>query len=510
MENMLPLFVVIPLGAAFVIPVLGLFRLEKAWDIVAVAATLAVLTLSITMLTGESVVVTWIGGYVGTRDVGSLTGIPLVSDGLSRLILLVVNGIAAAATIYSMSYIKRYTKTYLYYVLLLLMVAGMNGIALSGDLFNIYVFVEITAIASFALVGYTLKSEALEATFKYLVLSGIATSFVLLGIALVYKQTGTLNLAQIGGLLEGKEIGKPLWLAFGLILGGFSLKAAMVPFHAWLPDAHPSAPAPISAMLSGVMIKASGVYVLARIAFNVLGASYASGVLFMALGSLSMLIGVLLAVGQWDFKRLLAYHSISQMGYVVLSLGVGLEMMAQGSPTIGYVAVFGGLFHLMNHALFKSLLFLCSGSAVHRTGSRMLKKIQGIAGRMPVTGLCTRIASLSISGVPPFNGFFSKLLITIAVVWAGHWALGLVTIVASFLTLVSFTKVQRYLVEGELAEEYETIEESPYPMVVPMVVLAVLCATVGVLVPVYKDVLLGPASDVLVGGFNYTNAIFGG
>jgi multicomponent Na+:H+ antiporter subunit D len=224
----------------------------------------------------------------------------------------------------------------------------------------------------------------------------------------------------------------------------------------------------------------------------------------------SMLVGVLLAVGQWDFKRLLAYHSISQMGYVVLALGVGAEAEVADRSVLAGIAVFAGVFHMMNHALFKSLLFLCSGSVVYGTGTRDLRMLSGMGQRMPVTRACTRVAALSISGVPPFNGFFSKLLITIAVVWAGHYLLGALTVLVSFATLLSFTKVQRYLIQGAPRAEHELVRESPLPMTLSMGVLAVLCLASGLLLPLYKDVILEPAAGALITGVTYAVSVFGG
>ncbi|NIM31020.1 MAG: NADH/ubiquinone/plastoquinone (complex I), partial [Pseudomonas stutzeri] len=205
----------------------------------------------------------------------SITGIPMVCDGLTRLMLLVVSVVAFTAMLFSVSYMRPYTKLHLYYSPIMLMIAGMNGIVISGDLFNIYVFLEVAAVASYALVGFGVESEELEASFKYLVLSAVASGFILIGVAIIYNLRGTLNLAQIADYMQAGEVNDAVWLAIGLFLAGFGLKAAMVPFHAWLPDAHPSAPAPVSAMLSGVLIKASGVYVVARLVFNVLGVSSA-------------------------------------------------------------------------------------------------------------------------------------------------------------------------------------------------------------------------------------------
>ena len=510
MENVLPLLVVVPLAAAFLTPIVGLLKPGRLCAPVALAATAVLVILSGMTFAGDSVIVAWIGGWKGTADLADVTGIAMVCDGLTRLMLLVINVVALMAMLFSTSYMRRYGRVNLYYTLMLLMISGMNGIVLSGDLFNIYVFLEIAAIASYGLVGFGVESEEMEASFKYLALSAIASGFILIGVGIIYNLTGTLNLAQIANAIRDSAPNNALWLALGFFLAGFGLKAAMVPFHAWLPDAHPTAPAPISAMLSGILIKATGIYVLARLVFNVFGPSEAAAGVLIALGMASMVVGVLLAIGQWDFKRLLAYHSVSQMGYVVLALGVGAQARVQGHDVVAGLAVFAGLFHMMNHAFFKSLLFLCSGSIVYATGTRDLHKLGGMGRKMPLTSACTRVAALSISGVPPFNGFFSKLLIVIAVVWAGHPVLGALTVLVSFVTLLSFVKVQRYLIEGEVPPEHAAVKESPLPMLTSMAILAVLCLAAGLLLPLYKSTLLEPASRALLNGLGYAASVFGG
>jgi len=500
--------VAIPLGAAFVMPVFSLAKRVRPCRYVALIATATLVALSLRLLGADGAVVGWVGGWSPDRA----TGIAVVADGLTRLMLLVVNVVSLSAVLFAVSYMKPYTKVSLFYCPLMVMIAGMNGVVISGDLFNIYVFLEVAAIASYALVGFGVESEELEASFKYLVMSAVASAFILFGVGILYNLTGTLNLAQIADAAEGLRSNQAFWFACALFLCGFGLKAAMVPFHAWLPDAHPAAPAPVSAMLSGVLIKASGVYVLARLVFNVMGVSTPVAHVLIAMGILSMVVGVMLAVGQWDFKRLLAYHSVSQMGYVVLALGVGAEVLARPedfprASAVAGVAIFGGLFHLANHAAFKSLLFLASGSVVHRTGTRNLKELGGLGKRMPVTSWCARIGALSISGVPPFNGFFSKLLIIVAVVWAGHWFLGLLAVLVSFGTLLSFAKVQRYLIDGELPARYSEVKEAPLPMLLAMCLLALLCVGLGVLVFVHRYELLDPAAQALTSGLDYARSV---
>jgi multicomponent Na+:H+ antiporter subunit D len=489
--NVLPLFVALPLAAGFLMPLIG--RLLKGRKLTAglpILVAAALVILAGWLVAQDEPLTYWVGGWTFP------IGISMVGDGLSALVVLIVAVISLLALVFSIDYMDRYTRPGLYYSLFMLMLAGMNGVVLAGDLFNIFVWIEVAAIASYALVAFGTESDELEASFKYLVLGAIASAFILVGIALVYNVTGHLNWAKISGIIAaGGGPSLPLYLAAAFFLMGFGLKAAMVPFHAWLPDAHPSAPAPISAMLSGVLIKAGGVYVLARITFSVFGADQTLGTVLIVLGVLSMVVGVLMAVGQWDFKRLLAYHSISQMGYVVLALGAAAVMSAQGkSQAIVALAAFGGLFHLANHAVFKSLLFLCSGSVEYATGTRWLKSLGGIGRRMPVTAWCLRIAALSISGVPPLNGFWSKLIIVLALTLGGYYVLAVVTVVVSFLTLLSFAKVQRYILGGEPSSSTRAAREVPAGMCVASVVLAGLCfASSLIVLPAVGGALVEPA-----------------
>jgi multicomponent Na+:H+ antiporter subunit D len=505
----LPLFIAIPLIAAFILPMFG----RKGKD--AATAIGNVVTISLLVFAVASI------GKTEVYEIGRWSiplGINLVLDGLSSLMLLAINVVAAAAMLFSTKYMEQYTAKSKYLSLFLLMVAGMNGVVLSGDIFNLYVFLEIASIASYALVGFGCEHEELEASFKYMVLGSIASVFILFAIALIYGNTGSLNMAVISDSIKDSGINAGLAFALAMFMSGFGLKAALVPFHAWLPDAHPSAPAPISAMLSGVLIKALGVYSLARIIFNVFGVTVTVSWVLVTLGVLSMVIGVFLAVGQWDFKRLLAYHSISQMGYVILGLGIGgliLARIAEGDSNVNIawagLAILGGMFHLVNHAVFKSLLFLTSGSVEMSTGTRQIKEMGGLVERLPFTRATCTVASASIAGVPPFNGFWSKLILVIAAVQAGFVALAAVTVLVSLVTLISFLKIQRYVFLGELPENLKETKEHRGFMLASMVFLACLCLLMGglVLVPSLKESILGPAVKVLTDGLNYSSNILG-
>jgi multicomponent Na+:H+ antiporter subunit D len=235
-------------------------------------------------------------------------------------------------------------------------------------------------------------------------------------------------------------------------------------------------------------------------------------ILITSLGALSMAVGVFLAIGQWDIKRLLAYHSISQMGYVILSVGIGMILIARGTkPEIAALAIAGGLFHLINHAVFKSLLFLNAGAIEYRTGTRNLKEMGGLAAYLPATSSTSFIASMSISGVPPFNGFFSKLMIIIAAVMAKFYLLALLAVIVSIITLASFLKFQRYaFYNKENGNNDKNLREVPFPMVFSMVILGALCILLSlVAIPQVRELFLTPAINVLMDPQLYTSTILG-
>jgi len=497
----LPIFVALPLFMAFLLPVFG--KKGKAYaTLLANLTTVSLLILAVLSI-----------GQTTVYEMGKWPlplGINLVLDGLSWLVILAISVVSAAAMLFSVKYMEQYTAKSKYLSLFLLMVAGMNGVVLSGDIFNLFVFLEIASIASYALVGFGCGHEELEASFKYMVLGSIGSIFVLFAVALVYGNTGSLNMAYISEAIQSSGLNPGLTFALALFIAGFGLKAALVPFHAWLPDAHPSAPAPISAMLSGVLIKALGIYAICRVVFNVFGTSLELGWVLTILGLVNMITGAFLAIGQVDFKRLLAYSSISQVGYIMLGIGLGSVIIASGKdPAWASLAILGGLFHLLNHSVYKSLLFLTSGSVEMSTGTRDLLKMGGLARKLPFTRTACAIGSAAIVGIPPFSGFFSKLILVIAAVQAQFIPIAAVIVFVSLCTLIMYLKVHRYAFLGELPAELEKIKEHKGTMLCAMVCLAVLCVLMGllVIVPQLRHNVLQPAVDVLLEGLEYSTKI---
>ena len=488
----LPLFIIIPLLAAFIITLIA--GKKDDWAIIiSIIAVVSLLILSVYAFFG-------LNTQTLTYSMSNWEipyGISLVLDAFASFMLLLVSIISFTSLLFSIQYIRHLSMDWKYYSLFMLLISGMNGVLLTGDLFNLFVFMEIAIIAAFALVAYGSKAEEFEAAFKYAVMGAVSSTIILIGIAVTYSATSTLTLARIAEVLPQKNPVILLWIG-SLFMAGFGLKAAAMPFHAWLPDAHSSAPAPISAMLSGVLIKTLGIYVLIRIFFNVLETPAIFMKTFLVLGGVSIIIGVFLAIAQWDMKRLLAYHSISQIGYILLGIGLATPL-----------GIIGAIYHLFNHALFKSLLFYNAGSVELAVGTRDLKRMGKLSRILPVTSGTSMIASLSIAGIPPFNGFFSKLVIIIAAVQAGQPFFAFLAVVGSILTLASFMKVQRYGFRGE--KEIQKVKTHlGLSMKLAMITLAVLCIITSLMiVPGIKEITLDPVMAVIMNKAGYVHLVMG-
>jgi len=481
------LYIGLPLAVAALLPLVGRVSKRRLPDLLSNAVFLSLLVYALTgarkLLAQGPIIqqVQWLGEAVNIR---------VALDGFGLFMLMAIQLVSLGVGLYSIDYMERYGAKANYYALLLVMVAGMNGMVLSNDLFNVYIFLEVAAIASYALVAYGLEAEELEASFKYLMLSVVASAAILLAITVLYGMTGGLSFSAVAEGLRTLEAKGVVGACAGLFLMGFGLKAALIPFHAWLPDAHPSAPAPISAILSGLLIKVSGVYALTRIFFHVFGMTPTLSQVLMWLGAVSLVLAAFLALGQKDMKRMLAYSSISQVGYVVLGIGLGTPL-----------GLAGGLFHLFNHALAKSVLFFTSGSVQYATGTRNLDEMGGLAKRMPWTAGASLIGSLSIAGVPPLGGFWSKLIIIMALIQSREWSLAVIAVLASVLTLWYYLILQRKAFFGKLAERWTNVKEAPFWMTAATVALALLVIGVGVLFAAVFSSWIQPAADALAKGF---------
>lgn len=415
-----------------------------------------------------------------TMPVGGGLPVLLNVDFLALIMSSLISLLGFLATLYSIGYMAKYEKLSKYYSFLLIFIGSMNGAVIAGDLFTMFMFWEFMTVAAFFLVIFENADQPIRAGVQYLIMSEAGALCMLASIIAIFSLKGTVSMTVLSDLAFSPGLNSFLLLLFLL---GVGVKAGMVPLHTWLPEAHPEAPSPVSALLSGVMIKV-GIYMMIRVFWQIFAPVISWSIVLCIVGCVSILVGVMLALVQHDAKRLLAFHSISQIGYMILGIGVGSAL-----------GVTGGLFHLLNHAFFKGLLFLCVGSVLYRTGTRDLANLGGLAKEMPVTFITCLIAALSISGVPPFNGFASKWMIYQAVIDSGLRAYPIFLVTAMFgsaLTLASFIKVIYSIFLGGKPEELGEVKEVGLSMKIPMIVLALLCIIFGVFPQLPVDGLLRP------------------
>lgn len=426
--------------------------------------------------------------------------------GLSALMIMLISSMILIIAIYSVRYMKHEQEVGLisearlgmYYALILIFTGTMMWTVTTNNLIMLYVAIEGTTIASALLVAFYRRKPSLEAGYKYVLLVVVGITFSLFGITLVFAAAvphlpagaQALMLTEVGKI--AKLIPKNIaLLSVAFMTVGFATKAGLVPFHAWLPDAHSEAPSPVSALLSGLIIKI-GAYALAR-TVTIFAPTYHSIIVFIAiLSSASMLIGIFMALVQDDIKRLLAYSSVSQISYVFEGLGLGT-----------YIGIYGGLFHLLNHTIIKALLFLCAGAIMYATnGERKISKLGGLSRKMPITAFCFFVGAFAIGGLPPFNGFMSKFTIFIAIGEQRLYWAAAVSVVTGLLTLgclvwAAYRIFWQAPKEAIAVGNHGEIREVPKIMWITMLFLALACLVIG-LFPQITHPLIDSATKAIL------------
>ena len=446
----------------------------------------------------------WMGGWEPVA--GWAIGIGLEVDALSLFFGLIVTVAVFVSGIYSFTYMNRDDSLVNYYTLFLMLAGSVLGLVLTGDLFNIFVMIEIMTLTAVALTAFRVDYDgALEGAMKYLVVGSVGSTVILMGIAMLYSQLHTLNLAQIAAMLPSAQNSVTV-MAFAFLFIGFGTKAFLFPFHPLAADAHAVAPASISLMISGVLTKC-GVYGIIRLCYTMYQNADLPFVQYLVtgFGAISCFVCVTMAFNQHNFKRLLAFHSISQVGYVITAVGLG--------SMLGLEA---GLYHAMNHTIFKGLLFLTAGAVQHETGSLDLDRLGGLSKRMPHTCALFLIGAASISGLPPFNGFSSKWMIYQAAFERGardnnifFIIVCVIALLSSVLTLASFIKVTQSVFFGQLNPAFRRTKEAPLAMRIPMIILAVLCVVTGLFPKALQRIFLQPAAAAAWNVTNYIDRMLG-
>jgi proton-translocating NADH-quinone oxidoreductase chain N len=408
----------------------------------------------------------------------------LVADDLTRVFLVSIGLVVCAAALVNHESKLGENANRNFCSLLLVSLTGMNGVVLLSDFFTLYVFLEVAGIASFILIAFGKNVLAVEGAFRYLLLSAVAGMFMLSGVGLLLYSVGGTSFAAVHGVMASAAVPSMAKLGIALYIIGLFIKGGLVPFHGWLPGAYSSAPAGVSVLLAGIVTKVSGIYALVRLSHDVITPEAGLSTVFLVAGSVSIVVGALAAIGQSDLKRMLAYSSISQVGYIVLALGSGTQL--------GLVAA---TFHLFNHAIFKSMLFVDSAAVESSLGTTDMNRMGGVGAKMPWTGTTTGIAMLSAAGIPPFSGFWSKLLIVVALYRSNHEGYATLAVVASVLTLGYFLVMQQKAFFGKPSANVEGAKEAGPGYIVPAVALALITILTGVFFPLLKD---GPLAFLLL------------
>ena len=394
-------------------------------------------------------------------------GIEYRIDPLNAFMLLIVSGIAAVVLPFARKSVEaeiREDQHFLFYGAFLLMLTGLLGMAVTGDVFNLFVFIEIAALSSYALIAMGKNRRALRAAFTYLVMGTAGATFILIGIGLLYVVTGTLNMADLAQRLQPINETRTVLVAFTFILVGVSLKLALFPLHLWLPNAYTYAPSVVSAFLAATATKVA-IYVLLRFVFTIFGVDFSFGALplqeiFLVLAIASIVIASTVAIYQNNVKRLLAYSSLAQIGYIILGFSYG-----------NVTGLSASIMHLFNHAATKGALFLIMGCVVYRVGSAHMDRLQGLGRRMPLTMFGFTIAGLSLIGVPLTAGFISKWYLVLGAMERGWWPAAVLVLATSLLAVAYVWKVVEVAYFRPLPEDAAEVTDPPLSMLIPAWIL---------------------------------------
>ena len=432
-------------------------------------------------------------------------GIEYVIDAFNAYVLVIVLFICLLTAIYSKRSIEREQPHRIvpFYVVFQLLITGLCGITVTGDIFNLYVFLEIASLAAYALIAVA-GGRALKASYNYVIMGSIGACFYLLGAGFLYAVTGSLNMADLSHLLPPLYENKVVQAAFVFFVVGMSIKMALFPLHIWQPDAYTYAPSAVTVIIAAAMSKVS-IYAFIRVFFSVFTTEFiriyvpiATAISWIA--AIAIIVGSVIAIMQSNLKRMLAYSSVAQVGYIVL--GVGLYSTQWG--------LYGALVHILNHAITKGCLFIVAGAIIYRCGLWNIRDFEGLGKKMPYTCAAFTLAALSMIGVPPSVGFITKLCLLDASLEAVEYAFVAVILASTLLNLVYFWRVieRMYFVKGEGEKENEIKrDEAPVSMVLPALILGSLCIIVGILWLAGAETPLLPVVDQAVNALLGTGVV---
>lgn len=423
-------------------------------------------------------------------------GIEYRIDTLNAYILLIVSGIATVIFPYAQKSIQKEIPPQhqsLFYILMLLCLAGLLGMAITGDAFNLFVLLEISSLSTYALISLGRDRRALTSSFQYLVMGTIGATFILIGIGLLYMLTGSLNMVDIADRITDLQESRTLRVSYGFLMVGFGLKLAMFPLHLWLPNAYAYSPSVVSAFLAATATKVA-VYAMLRFIFTVFGADFSFNAmhvqwLFLPLASIAVIFASIVAIFQSDLKQILAYSSVAQIGYMLL--GISLANINGLTAT---------LLHLFNHALIKGALFLALGALCYQLGSTHIDRLKGLGKQMPWTFMAIVLGGLSLIGVPLTVGFISKWYLILGSIERGLWPIVVIIIVGSLLAVIYVWRIVEvaYFQENENQDAIE-VKEAPLALLIPTWILVLANLGFGIFATFTANISKSTAS-LLFGG----------
>lgn len=428
-------------------------------------------------------------------------GIEYRIDSLNAYILLIVSGIAAVIFPYAQKSIEKEIPPQhqsLFYVLMLLCLAGLLGMTITGDAFNVFVLLEISSLSTYALMSLGRDRRALTSAFQYLVMGTIGATFILIGIGLLYILTGSLNMLDLAEKIKGLHDSRTLQVAYGFLIVGFGLKLAMFPLHLWLPNAYAYAPSVVSAFLAATATKVA-IYTMLRFMFTVFGADFSFQAmqvqwLFLPLASIAVIVASVVAIFQSDLKHMLAYSSVAQIGYMLL--GISLANINGLTAT---------LLHVFNHALMKGALFLALGALCYQVGNTHISRLAGIGKQMPWTFIAIVLGGLSLIGVPLTVGFISKWYLILGSIERGWWPVVMIIIIGSLLAVIYIWRIVEaaYFKQDDTKTNSDTasseIREAPLSLLIPTWILVLANLGFGIYATFTADISKSTAA-LLFGG----------
>lgn len=470
---------IVPLLTSLCIPIVGAWKKRLCYALVNLAiltSLFASIKIAVTVIQ-HGPIHYFLGGWKPPW------GIAYYIDHFNAFMAVLISFLFLLVAIFSKESIPRELplKEVPFYALFLLLFTGLLGIILTGDMFNLFVFLEVASLAAYALIAMGEK-DALYASFRYLIIGTVGASWYLLGVGYLYIVTGSLNMADLSTLLPHLLQSKAVLVGFAFILFGIGIKMALFPLHVWLPNAYTAAPSAVSAIIAPVMTKVMA-YVLIRVLFTVFKPAYAMHTLnataIMAwLGAITILFGGFMALSQTDFKKMLCYIIVAEIGYIVGGIGIANAM-----------AIKGAILHILNDAVMVACLFLVASMVMYRTGGHRISDFKGLFRKMPSTAVIFTVGALAVIGVPPTCGFFSKWYLLLGGIQAGHWGFVVALLVSTLINVALFFRIfdkglyihTQKQGSGSIGPQNESSRaELPFSMLAPGFIIAIAIVLIGI------------------------------